>query len=193
MVFKRSEYRRQFKISTLEKNIPSYLERVNYRELRKQREYSHTPISWDAELLDSEESDEKLTPEEEVKQLPVSDLAITEEEGENEEDSEGEIDSVEREKKVAHEKEKTGDDVVITKQDDELRKSAKEKLSKYTFKENKDDPSQAKDAGPSISKSKCKAVLISYILTHLLHDIILKDQVSYIWKRKKGFQLIKLT
>lgn len=154
MVFKRSEYRRQFKISTLEKNIPSYLERVNYRELRKQREYSHTPISWDAELLDSEESDEKLTPEEEVKQLPVSDLAITEEEGEDEEDSEGEIDSVEREKKVAQEKGKDGDDVVITKQDDELRKSAKEKLSKYTFKENKDDPSQAKDAGPSISKSK---------------------------------------
>ena len=154
MVFKRSEYRRQFKISTLEKNIPSYLERVNYRELRKQREYSHTPISWDAELLDSEESDEKLSPEEEVKQLPVSDLAITEE-GENEEDSEGEIDSVEREKKLAQEKEKE-EDVVITKEDDELRKSAKAKLSKYTFKENKDDPSQVKDVGPSVCKSKCK-------------------------------------
>lgn len=154
MVYKRSEYRRQFKISTLEKNIPSYLERVNYRELRKQREYSHTPISWDGELLDSEESDEKLTPEEEVKQLPVSDLAITEEEEENEEDSEGETDSVEREKKKAQEKEKEGDDVVITKQDDELRKSAKEKLSKYTFKENKDDPSQTKAAGPSVSKTK---------------------------------------
>lgn len=155
MVFKRSEYRRQFKISTLEKNIPSYVERLNYRELRKQREYSHTPISWDADLIDSEESDEKLTPDEEVGRLPVSNLVITEEEAENEE----KIDSVDREKKEAHEKdkqetEKDVNDVEITKQDEELRKSAKEKLNKYTFKDNKDDPSETKDAGVSKCRSK---------------------------------------
>lgn len=153
MVFKRSEYRRQFKISTLEKNVPSYFERLNYRELRKQREYSHTPISWDGNPIDSEESDEKLTPDEEVKQLPVSDLSIAEEEGENEE-----LDSVEREKKeVQKETKKEGDtDVEIIKQDDELRKSAKEKLSKYSFKENKDDPSESKNVGPPKTACKCK-------------------------------------
>lgn len=153
MVFKRSEYRRQFKISTLEKNIPSYVERVNYRELRKQREYSHTPISWDAELIESEDSDEKLTPDEEIKKLPVSDLAITEEEEEKDE----KIDSVEREKKEALEKdkqetEKNLNDVEITKQDEDLRKSAKEKLSKYTFKVNQDDLAESKYA----AASKCK-------------------------------------
>lgn len=156
MVFKRSEYRRQFKISSLEKNIPSYVERVNYRELRKQREYSHTPISWDAELTESEESDEKLTAEEELKKLPVSDLAITEEEGEDV----VKIDGMEREKKEAQEEDKKKkqedmNDVEITKQDEELRKSAKEKLTKYTFKENKNDPSGCKAAGISKLGKPC--------------------------------------
>ena len=162
MVYKRSEYRRQFKISTLEKNVPSYFERVNYRELRKQREYSHTPISWDGELIDSEESDEKLSPDEKVNKLPVSELAITEEEREDEES----IDTLEREKKAEQEKdkeeeEKKTDDVEIIKQDEELRKSAKEKLNKNAFKENKDDASKSKDTEPAKCKSKCKSAYIA--------------------------------
>ena len=155
MVFKRSEYRREFKISALTKNIPSYIERVNYRELRKQREYSHTPLSWDCELIDSEESDEKLSPDEEVKQLPVSELAITEEERETEE----EVDSIEREKKVAQETDKEEskvNDVEVIQQDEELRKSAKEKLNKYACKENRDDPNDSKDVGLAKPKGNCK-------------------------------------
>ena len=106
-------------------------------------------------MIESEESDEKLSPDEEVKQLPVSELAITEEERETDDD----VDSVEREKKEAQEngkEESKVNDVEVIQQDEELRKSAKEKLNKYACKENKDDPNDSKDVGPAKPKANCK-------------------------------------
>lgn len=155
MVYKRSEYGHQFKVSSLVKNLPVYKEHLNYRHLRRERECAHTPLSWDGETIDSSESDEKNN--EEVDKLPISELVISEEEecgmeedGENEEQVDEEEDDVEKEKKLAQAKDRskgvteTENDVEIVKQSEALRKSAKEKLNKYVSRVNKDQSSSSK-------------------------------------------------
>ncbi|XP_041353677.1 uncharacterized protein LOC121371675 [Gigantopelta aegis] len=48
MVTKRSEYQRQFKVSTLKKNVPSYYENLVFRNQFRNRQYFHTPIDWES-------------------------------------------------------------------------------------------------------------------------------------------------
>lgn len=161
MVYKRSEYGHQFKVSSLVKNLPVYQEHLNYRHLRRERECAHTPLSWDVETIDTSESDEKLSQEGEVAKLPLTGLVIREEEEPKvETDDEKEeccnndksddvlINEVEREKKTtkakfADRQEET--DLEILQQDDALRKSAKEKLKKYSSNINKDEPTKLKN------------------------------------------------
>ncbi|XP_060596424.1 centriole, cilia and spindle-associated protein-like isoform X1 [Ruditapes philippinarum] len=153
MVYKRSEYGQQFKVSSLVKNVPVYKENLQYRHLRRERECAHTPLSWDGETIDSSESDEKLSQDEEIEKLPISELVITEEdEGEIEENKDE--DDIDKEKKIAWEKDaecqkvtENENDVVVVKQNEELRKSAKEKLNKYSSNVNKDQPSKSKVIG----------------------------------------------
>ncbi|XP_045181996.2 centriole, cilia and spindle-associated protein-like [Mercenaria mercenaria] len=162
MVYKRSEYGHQFKVSSLVKNLPVYKEHLNYRHLRRERECAHTPLSWDGETIDSSESDEKLNPDEEIEKLPISELVINEEEegdieiekdGMKEEQAEDLEDDIDREKRIAQAEDgskqvkETEDDVVVVKQSEALRKSAKEKLNKYVSNVNKDQSSTSKPAG----------------------------------------------
>lgn len=146
MVFKRSEYRHQFKVSSLERNIPIYKENLHYRYSRRERECAHTPIAWEGELTESE-SDERSTGEEEIDKLPIAKIAIAEEETDEE-------DEVEKEKRKAQEKDvdtkqetcDKDDKVDIVTQDGDLRKSAKEKLNKYAWKENREEEVKAKSS-----------------------------------------------
>lgn len=158
MVYKRSEYGKEFKVSKLVKNLPIYKEHLSYRHLRRERECAHTPISWDGELpTESSDSDERISPSAEVEKLPISELVISEEEDENEEDDnvngvdEEEEDEVAKEKREAIAKDSESKpvndevcDVDIVKQNDNLRKSAIEKLQKYTSQENTDKVATAK-------------------------------------------------
>lgn len=160
MVYKRSEYGHQFKVSSLVKNLPVYKDNLSYRHLRRERECAHTPLSWDGETIESSESDEKLNPNEEIDKLPISELVISEEE---EDECEGEQqqddDDIDIEKKSAQAKAASGqameteNDVEIVKQSEALRKSAKEKLNKYVSSVNKDHPASSKGIG---EKKMCK-------------------------------------
>ncbi|KAH3794448.1 uncharacterized protein LOC127836984 [Dreissena polymorpha] len=151
MVYKRSEYGRNFKVSSLIKNVPVYQEHLNYRQLRRERECAHTPISWDGEV-ESSDSDDKLATSDKPTDVPIAQMAITEEDEENEEEntqSEDE-DSVALEKKEAMKKDieiknlgAECSDVEIVQQSESLRKFAKEKLNKYSSKENTDQPSKS--------------------------------------------------
>lgn len=164
MVYKRSEYGHQFKVSSLIKNVPVYKEHLSYRNLRREREFSHTPLSWDGEIIESSESEEKL--EEDIN-LPISELVISEEEedaGEENKKSEDEAaesdDEVARQKKEAKEKdsekqevEENKCEVVVVKQNEALRKSAKQKLNKYVSMKNKNEPTPSKEVS---DKKVCK-------------------------------------
>lgn len=164
MVYKRSEYGHQFKVSTLVRNLPVYEEHLTYRHLRREREFAHTPISWVGETIVSSESDEKVSPDVEVDKLPISELMISEENEEQdsendekemeemiEEQTEQVVDDIAREKKLVqrrdarrHVTQMIDNDVEIVKQNDELRKSAKEKLNNYVSNMNKDQPNTSK-------------------------------------------------
>lgn len=153
MVYKRSEYGLKFKVSSLVQNIPVYKDHLNYRHLRRERECAHTPIAWEAEVLTETDSDEKLSPTEDVEKLPISELVISEEEenapgdDDNEED-----DHVAREKREAKQKDigehvketKESCDVEIVTQNEALRQSAKDKLNKYSNKENTEKAVESK-------------------------------------------------
>lgn len=161
MVHRRSEYGQQFKVSSLVKNLPVYKEHLQYRHLRRERECAHTPLSWDDEVIESSESEEKVS-QDDLESLPIKELIITEEEEEanvesseekeeyceeDKQDNEGNVDQVEREKKKAQTKfaaKQAEAELEILQQDDALRKSAKEKLKKYVSKENRDEPAKTK-------------------------------------------------
>ncbi|XP_052766072.1 uncharacterized protein LOC128207277 [Mya arenaria] len=175
MVYKKSEYGRNYKISSLIQNIPVYEEHLNYRHIRRERECAHTPFSWDGEV-ESSDSDDKLTPAEEQPEVPeirLADLAITEDEEEElpqESENESE-DDIAKEKREAKEKDVRASkanlgacDVDIIRQNNDLRKSAKEKLNKYISKVNTDEKSEKKMtekvlgktfAKPKVTDEKC--------------------------------------
>ena len=150
MVYKRSEYGKNFKVSSLIKNIPVYQENLTYRHLRRERECAHTPISWDGEV-ETSDSDNKISSPEEELVNPIAKLAIKEESEdefseEEEDENEDDDDDIAKEKKKAkdedtskQEKVKETCDVEIVKQNQELKKSAKEKLNKYVNKDNKNE------------------------------------------------------
>ncbi|XP_013069342.2 uncharacterized protein LOC106056941 [Biomphalaria glabrata] len=46
MVHKKSEYQNQFKACIIKKNQNTYLENLNFRHVRRDREYMHTPLLW---------------------------------------------------------------------------------------------------------------------------------------------------
>ncbi|XP_061172556.1 RNA polymerase-associated protein LEO1-like [Saccostrea echinata] len=179
MVSKTSLYRQEYRPASLVKNIPTYYESLTYRHHRRELEYAHTPISWDADLDDKSES-----PQEDA--IPISELKIEEEEEENkvvdkkeeiknketndeekilrEEDDKKEkinVNNCEEEEKIAvsnaEQKRPVSavkkSDVLVEKQTSETReltKLAKEKLKKYSSMENK-NTSKLK---PSQSKNK---------------------------------------
>lgn len=158
MVYKRSEYGREFKVSSLVKNIPVYKDHLSYRHLRRERECAHTPISWDGDVVtESSDSEEKLTPEEEVEKLPISELVITEEDEVDENTNEGqdgdEEDDIAKEKREAKARDMENEkakmtsscDVDIVKQDEALLQSAKAKLNKYASKNNQEKPGDKKE------------------------------------------------
>ena len=165
MVYKRSEYGHQFKISSLIKNVPVYKQNVNYRHQRRELECAHTPISWDFELTESEESDEKLSPDADVDKLPFKDIQISEEKEEyNDDAADKDVDTVEREKKEAQEKDKNKvqkgdsekDDVEITKQNEDLKKAARMKLKQYVSQKNKDEETVKDEKAMPVNKSNSK-------------------------------------
>lgn len=154
MVFKKSEYGHQFKVSTLVRNIPVYREHLNYRNQRRERECAHTPISWDGETASSSSGRDEVN----VCMQPLSELVIHEsDERHSSELDTSEDDDIAEEKKQSEGKDAVKDkkddviDVEIVKQDKALRKSAKEKLNKYVSKNNTDQCPVSKEA----LKKKC--------------------------------------
>ncbi|XP_062620955.1 uncharacterized protein LOC134282568 [Saccostrea cucullata] len=178
MVSKTSLYRQEYRPASLVKNIPTYYESLTYRHHRRELEYAHTPISWDADLEDKPDS-----PQED--DLPITELKIDEEKEDKNIDEKQELKNKEtndEEKKCEEEvdkKEKINvntceeeekvmvnnseqkkpvsavkkSDVLVEKQTSETReltKLAKEKLKKYSSTENKNTCK----VKPSQSKSK---------------------------------------
>lgn len=171
MVSKSSEYRREYRPASLVKNIPTYYESLTYRHHRRELEYAHTPISWDFE-----QDDRNDTPSDED-EIPVIKLKIDEEEEEEkggngelekegDECDEDDIKQEDGEEEVLEEKTlevketvnkcdqkkyERKSDVLVERQTSESReltKMAKEKLKKYSSSENKNigklKPSQDK-------------------------------------------------
>lgn len=167
MVSKTSEYRREYRPASLVKNIPTYYESLTYRHHRRELEYAHTPISWDFE-----QDNRNDTPSDDD-EIPVIKLKIDEEKDENgdvkkeegdeciEEDKQEDgkeeileekaIEVKETVNKCDQKKSEGKPDVLVERQTSESReltKLAKEKLKKYSSSENKNigksKPSQDK-------------------------------------------------
>lgn len=168
MVSNSSEYRREYRPASLVKNIPTYYESLTYRHHRRELEYAHTPISWDFE-----QDNRNDTPSDED-EIPIIKLKIDEEEKDENED----VKKEEGDKCIEEDKQEDGKEEILeekavevketvnkcnlkkseakpdvlverqTSESRELTKLAKEKLKKYSSSENKNigksKPSQDK-------------------------------------------------
>ncbi|XP_033736067.1 centriole, cilia and spindle-associated protein-like [Pecten maximus] len=144
MVFKRSEYGRVFKTQNHVINIPTYYDNLTYRNQRRELEYAHTSIAW----VDSDSNDETAEKEisKEEKASPIKETEVTESTNvvlpvSDKEQKESE-EKTEKQQIKEPTKENKGDVKIQSQSQEEvqLRKAAKEKLVKYTCKENIDVP-----------------------------------------------------
>lgn len=179
MVSNSSEYRREYRPASLVKNIPTYYESLTYRHHRRELEYAHTPISWDFE-----QDNRNDTPSDED-EIPIIKLKIDEEEKDENEDvkkKEGDecieedkqedgkeeileekaVEVKETVNKCDLKKSEAKPDVLVERQTSESReltKLAKEKLKKYSSSENKNigksKPSQDKKKISGKIRLKC--------------------------------------
>lgn len=179
MVSNSSEYRREYRPASLVKNIPTYYESLTYRHHRRELEYAHTPISWDFE-----QDNRNDTPSDED-EIPIIKLKIDEEEKDENED----VKKEEGDKCIEEEKQEDGKEEILeekavevketvnkcdqkksegkpdvlverqTSESRELTKLAKEKLKKYSSSENKNigksKPSQDKKKISGKIRLKC--------------------------------------
>ncbi|KAL3873725.1 hypothetical protein ACJMK2_036815 [Sinanodonta woodiana] len=156
MVSKKSEYGQEYKPCLLKKNFPSYLQNVQYRNHRRDLEFAHTPISWEAE-----ETTPEITSCDDIAddKIPLSKQKVEEEE-ENEEKKDVE-NEVRKDKDVIKDVQKEQDDsVVIFRQNRDLAKAAKEKLNKYASKENKNESEPEKISSKEKEESRSKSTLL---------------------------------
>lgn len=151
MVFRRSEYGLNFKVSNLIKNIPTYQENLTYRNNRRHLENAHTPLCWGSEEdipAKQIESDEEIQTKVVVDQL--QDMSVHA-------GSKPVPDEVKASDKLELPTKQTNTtavtDMVDTQKQTQAEKEqkliAKQKLSKYSSKENKNTN---QDEKPAVSK-----------------------------------------
>lgn len=146
MVFKRSEYGRVFKTQNHVVNIPTYYDNLTYRNQRRELEYAHTSIAW----VDSDSNDETTQTEnsKENKSLPNKEMKVAESTNDPLSDSNKQEEACKSEEKTPKKQTKEPTETNMgdvnvqcqSKEEGELKKAAKEKLVKYTCKENIDVP-----------------------------------------------------
>ncbi|OWF38554.1 centriole, cilia and spindle-associated protein-like [Mizuhopecten yessoensis] len=165
MVFKRSEYGREFKIQSLVKNIPTYYDNLTYRSQRRELEYAHTSIAWgDPDSNNNETAEKEILKEENssaVKEMkiaePTSDVLPALDKQPKESVCKSEEKTSTQEGKITESTKGNRGDVEmqsLSKDEGQLRKAAKEKLVKYTCKENIDVPRQKTKGGSQIASQE---------------------------------------
>ncbi|KAK3591817.1 hypothetical protein CHS0354_007670 [Potamilus streckersoni] len=152
MVSKKSEYRQEYKPCLLKRNFSTYLENVHYRNHRRDLEFAHTPLSWEAEdLTPVSTSCEDIASD----KIPLSKQRVDEEKEEENEEKKDDGKEVKKEKDIKDAQKEEEDSMVIIKQNGDLAKAAKEKLNKYASKENKNESEPEKSVkGKKESGSK---------------------------------------
>lgn len=186
MVFKRSEYKREYKIQNLVKNIPTYYDNLTYRNHRRELEYAHTSIAWGSDETTEkkiDDAEENVPPTQEKIKVSAEPTKTTQpptcitDTGEQKVE---EICTTDYDlQKSGEQAIRSGADAEIQRQsieEKQLKKAAKEKLVKYVCKENINIREDKPKVVPQLAwEDKAHSKLIFFYVIHM-HGLIVCGQ-----------------